>query len=217
MKQTSTATNGGGRRIRGLDAAERLEQRKNDLLDSALELFAANGFANTSIEQICQTAYVSTKSFYELFEGKEACFLALYERIMGEVADRVQAQVAASPPEADRAHALLAAAVHAMVDDPRVARVAFLEWQGLSGLSEQGKIEAQNWGAVFVADELRRVGADSRAARKRNLDRLAYGVTGAFSEIVLDWLRSPEPHDTEELITDMTDFFELIRKGLLAD
>jgi len=46
-------------------------------LTAAFELFARDGYVNTSIEQICQTAYVGNKAFYELFDSKEDCYLAL--------------------------------------------------------------------------------------------------------------------------------------------
>ena len=58
------------RTIRGLDAEERRAQRRAQLLDAALELFAANGYLNTSIEQLCQAAYVGTKAFYEVFDSR---------------------------------------------------------------------------------------------------------------------------------------------------
>ena len=64
----------GQRRIRGLDAQQRLDERRRLLLDAGLELFGTAGYAATSVEQLCQAAYVSTRSFYELFPNKEACY-----------------------------------------------------------------------------------------------------------------------------------------------
>ena len=68
------------RTIRGLDAEQRRAERREQLLDAALKLFAANGYLGTSIEQICSTAYIGTKSFYELFSSREECYLALLQR-----------------------------------------------------------------------------------------------------------------------------------------
>ena len=64
------------RTIRGMDAEQRRAQRREQLLAAAFELFARDGYANTSIEQICQTAYVGNKAFYDLFDSKEDCYIA---------------------------------------------------------------------------------------------------------------------------------------------
>lgn len=40
----------GGRRIRGLDAEQRRAQRRAQLLTAAFDLFARDGYVNTSIE-----------------------------------------------------------------------------------------------------------------------------------------------------------------------
>ena len=69
-----------GRRIHGLDATERQANRRDQILESALTMFAEQGYANTSVEQICAGANVSTKSFYRIFENREDLYLALYDR-----------------------------------------------------------------------------------------------------------------------------------------
>ena len=66
-----TGVTSAGRRVRGLDADQRRKQRRDQLLATTLDLLAAKGYQSVSIEQICQTAYVSTKSFYELFDSKD--------------------------------------------------------------------------------------------------------------------------------------------------
>ncbi|MGY1866936.1 TetR/AcrR family transcriptional regulator [Nocardia gipuzkoensis] len=115
------------RRIRGLDAEQRSAQRRSQLLDAATELFAEQGFAGTSIEQICQRAYVGTKGFYDHFESKEACYLALLEQVTAQIQQRV-ADIAATTADAawpQRVAAIVGAFVHAITDDPRLGRVTF--------------------------------------------------------------------------------------------
>lgn len=88
----------GGRRIRGLDAEQRRAQRRDQLLTAAFDLFAQDGYVNTSIEQICQTAYVGNKAFYELFDSKEDCFLALLNQIGDRLKGEVEAELGRSAP-----------------------------------------------------------------------------------------------------------------------
>ncbi len=64
------------------------EQTRQRLLDATRVLFAAQGFAATSVEQIALEAGYTRGAFYSNFQDKADIFLALlgreHERIMGE-------------------------------------------------------------------------------------------------------------------------------------
>jgi AcrR family transcriptional regulator len=123
-----------------MDAEQRRAQRREQLLAAAFELFARDGYANASIEQICQTAYVGNKAFYDLFDSKEDCYLALLrqvsERIEEQVTQAMQESVDVEEDEIVRR--LLSAFAHTLVDDPRIAIVTFGEAAGISP-----RVEAQ--------------------------------------------------------------------------
>lgn len=60
------------------------------LLDAAWELFAEQGFAATSIPDICARARLTKGAFYSNFPDKDALFLALFDRQWRTRADRVR-------------------------------------------------------------------------------------------------------------------------------
>jgi AcrR family transcriptional regulator len=74
-------------------------ERKEQLLAAAQELFAANGFANTRIADICAAAGVAKGLFYWYFPTKESVVVELV-RDMRQRLRRAQAQAMdpASPP-----------------------------------------------------------------------------------------------------------------------
>src|SRR5215218_480858 len=78
---------------KGRTLAERRWERREALLDAALDLFGTQGYAATSVEELCRTAYVSTRNFYEEFDNREAVLLALGDRLVG---DAYQAMVEAT-------------------------------------------------------------------------------------------------------------------------
>lgn len=116
-------------------------------------MFARDGYANTSIEQICQTAYVGNKAFYELFDSKEDCYLAL----MNEIGDRIEAKVEeellhGAPDETEEAtvRRVLTVFAYELVVDPRVAVVAFRESTGISPRVEAQRRANRRWAADFI-------------------------------------------------------------------
>jgi AcrR family transcriptional regulator len=210
-----------GRRIRGLDAGERREQRRVQLLDAALDLFAARGYAGTAIEQICQTAYVGTKSFYELFDSKEACYLALLGQLADGVMVRMRQALAAAPDdEATGTDDLIATFARALVDDPRVARVTFEVSGGISPAVEEQRRANRRWAAGFVQSVWSRyqVTADVPRNRRPQVASVAVGVVGGLFDLVADWLHDTDPEhaDVDALVADLSAFYCAARLGLTA-
>lgn len=69
------------------------EERKQEILDCALNLFAERGYHVTSISDVCERAGIGRATLYQYFEDKRALLRALAERI----ADRVTSMIENRP------------------------------------------------------------------------------------------------------------------------
>lgn len=205
------------RRIRGLDADERSEQRRRQLLASATELFALQSYSGTSIEQICQHAYVGTKGFYDHFESKEACYVALLEQITVQFQQRV-AEVAAESAGLEwqqRLRAVVSAFVHAIADDVRLAKVTFGEAGGISPAVEKQRRVNRRWAAAFLNTQWPTADTDERRGIAVSL-----AAIGGMFELVADWLHHHDdggaPDSVETLTDDLTHFLTVVELGRRA-
>ncbi|MEJ7604594.1 MAG: TetR/AcrR family transcriptional regulator [Kofleriaceae bacterium] len=63
--------------------------RRESILDAALQCFVERGFHGTAIPQIAEKAGISAGTIYHYFESKEALVNALYRMWKGAVAQRV--------------------------------------------------------------------------------------------------------------------------------
>ncbi|WP_030158676.1 TetR/AcrR family transcriptional regulator [Glycomyces sp. NRRL B-16210] len=54
----------------------------DEVLRAALELFAEQGYANTSVQQIVKTAGVTKGAMYHYFTSKDDLLFAIYERML---------------------------------------------------------------------------------------------------------------------------------------
>jgi AcrR family transcriptional regulator len=199
------------RRILGLDDEQRQTQRRRLLLDAALELFGTRGYANTSIELLCQTAAIGTNSFYELYPNKQAVMVGLYDRISDQLRQALTDEHATHHNDPDPIRPLVSAFVHAAADDPRIARVAFIEAAGISPTVEDHRRRTRN---AFI-DGLQAIGTDIRQARLQTSDhqtrdrtgpsprRNAVAIVGAITEMTLDWLLNHDPDPIDKLIDDI--------------
>ena len=217
MAAPRTSAQSRPRRIRGLDADQRRAQRREQLLAAAFELFARDGYANTSIEQICQTAYVGNKAFYDLFDSKEDCYLALLRQVSERIEERVaQAmQESADADEEETVRRLLSAFAHTLVDDPRVAIVTCGEAAGISPRVEAQRRENRRWAASFIETFWRR----NQSSDAIDYHALAVATVGGLLETVTDWLHEADPpreRTFDDLISDLTTFVSVVEAGIHA-
>jgi AcrR family transcriptional regulator len=204
-----------GRTIKGLDPEARRRQRKEELLESALDLFASNGYANTSIEQICQHATVGYKAFYDEFATKEQLFIELYDAIGGRLLPAVLEAIAEPVPGDELLPLMISSYIRAALADPRAARVLFLTSAGVSEAVDLHRRRAHRAFAQIFQDMY---GAgmisETNTARSKHGFALALGATGGMGEIVTDYLIDPGKRTAEDLIEELGAFIETILAGL---
>jgi AcrR family transcriptional regulator len=113
------------RPYRGIDAAERLAQRRARLIDAGLEILgAAPPAPELTVRTICAGAGVAMRYFYESFSDKDVFVEAVFDHVIADLAATTQAAVAAAPPD-EESRAGMANIVHAIADDLRVGRLLF--------------------------------------------------------------------------------------------
>ncbi len=92
------------------------ESQRNRIHQAMIEVVSERGYPETRVVDVIGVAGVSRKTFYELFESKEDCFLAAYdvllENILGDVADAFESMPGS--PWAER----MAAALGTLLDAP---------------------------------------------------------------------------------------------------
>jgi len=207
------------RTIRGLDAEQRRAERREQLLDAALKLFAAEGYLGTSIEQICSTAFIGTKSFYELFASREECYLALLQRTSERLEERMAGAAAqATGNERQEAPRLLATFVHALVDDPRITKVTFGMASGISAAVERQRRTNRRWAAGFLVQLWDRYDGPQPEEQRAVRHSVAIGLVGGMFDLISDWLLEANLSDQsqiEALVDDLTTFHITVRRGLL--
>lgn len=123
------------------------------LLEAARQLFGAEGFAETSLDDVVARAEVTKGALYHHFAGKEGLFAAVYEQVQREVSDRVVEEFLLPDPW----QALLVGCdlwVDAHVD-PAVQRIVLRDARAVLGWQAVREVE-NRFGVVPVRAVLRR-------------------------------------------------------------
>ena len=184
-----------GRVYGGRSELERRSDRRTRLLNAGLELFGTEGWQGATIEKLCSSAGVATRSFYEEFASREALLLAVYEHIMDGVLDTVLPAVQnARGPIEDRIRVGLGGYVTHLTEDPRRAKVAHREVR-VAGVLENDRHAMVLRFADVIAQQARlEQGATGRV--------IGLALAGAVSEVLVDWVAQPEPRPRIEPIVE---------------
>ena len=179
-----------GRIYGGRSETERRADRRARLVEAGLELFGTDGWHAVTIERLCASASVATRSFYEEFPGRESLIQAVYDEVVRTASLAVVEALAQSESSLpDRIAAGIGAYIEHITQDPRRAQVAYREVRAVGGL-EQHRHEVMVGFAELVEGGLPApvLPADPGCRRV-----LTLALAGAVSEVLVDWVASPEP------------------------
>ena len=134
MSTAPEAARGTGRR-----EAEARATRES-LVEAALELFTERGYAEVGTEEIVARAKVTRGALYHHFEDKRDLFRAVFERVEGELMERVGARM----DLADNPWDLMLAGMRSFLDaceQPAVKQIALTDAPAVLGWKEWREID----------------------------------------------------------------------------
>jgi AcrR family transcriptional regulator len=105
------------------------EHQRDRVLTAATEIFAKRGFQGTTVDHVVSAARIGVGSFYSLFEGKEDCFLAAYDRIIAAGREQIVASLPDGAPWPQQLAAALRTLLELIEAEPFAARIALVEVQ----------------------------------------------------------------------------------------
>ncbi|MDT4918010.1 MAG: hypothetical protein QOI15_1745 [Pseudonocardiales bacterium] len=206
MSTMSTGAEATGRSYAGRSPDERDAQRRARLLAAAREIIGTQGYAATTIPGVCAAAKVSTRHFYRLYGTKEDLFVDLYDQVTAESYTRVTASLTETTGRhiRERIPAAMLAYLKPMVEDARVARIAFVEIMGASPRIEQLRLDYRETLIGLVRHE-----GQEAVARGEIADRdwrfASLALVGAATAIVYDWMLRTERPEVDELEAAMAE------------
>ncbi len=139
-------------------------QRKEQLLDTAVELFARHGFGGATTAELAKAAGVTEPIIYRHFRSKKDLFIAVIDRTSDltletwerqlrtakDPAQRLRRLIAANPTTSDRGRGIYRVIVQAMMEihDPEILEAIQRHVKKLHEFVTREVVEAQSEGHV---------------------------------------------------------------------
>lgn len=168
----------------GLPRGQVSEIQRSRMLTAAAKAVEEVGYARLTVAQVIARARVSRKTFYDLFEDREDCFLAVFDQAVDQLSTLVGEAYEREPSWREGVRAGLLAMLRFMDEEPGIARICVVEALGAGPrvLKRRTQVLAQ---LKSVIDE-GRTSAGARVARatEESPDVTAEGVTGAVFAVL---------------------------------
>lgn len=196
-------------------ASQMREQRRRELLDVALSVFAARGYHQTRIADIIEAAGVARGTFYLYFESKNAIFHSLLDELLVRIRGSVSGVVLG--PDAQPIDQQLLATVKnvfaAFLNNPALTRIVLRQAIGLDDEVDKKLKEFDERLHVWLVASVEAAKALGWS-RAVDASAAAWCVLGSLKEVVWQAL---ETHRSKPAIDRLAEaFVDYNLRGLLA-
>jgi AcrR family transcriptional regulator len=197
---------------------ERQAERRAQVLDAAYELLGTTGLAGTTVRGVCEAARLNPRYFYESFDDLDALLVAVFDRTSSEalavMLDAVAAAAAAGaageggegaePDPLELTRAAIGSFIRHVTDDPRRARVLFVEGLGNEAMGRRRLAAMRGLAEMIGADVAEAQGTgplDPIVPIAANL------LVGGMAELLIIWLHGGLDVPIEQFIDDASALF----------
>lgn len=104
-----------------------IEMQRRRLLLATIEILAEYGLEDIHVGRICARAGVSRRTFYDLFEDREACVLATFKFATQQLTQKLRPAYESKGPWHERIRCTLTVLLDAFDEDPGLARLCLTE------------------------------------------------------------------------------------------
>jgi AcrR family transcriptional regulator len=189
------------------------EERRRQILDAAVRVFAGQGYHDSRVGDIAKDAGVAYGLVYHYFDSKEAVLEAVFREAWGRLVEALAAVAGAQEPAPVRLRKVSKLVLRTWRDDPDLVRLLVREITRSPHLHR----EIDDIAAAFAV--LERIVAEGQAEGtiRPTLDTRfsAWILYGALEEILTGWVLGQLPDSAEHVAAAERAVSETIVGGFL--
>lgn len=172
-------------------------ERKQRILDAALDVFSHRGYQRAAVDEIAGEARTSKGGLYFHFPSKQSMFLALLDRMASLLLDRMESALQVEEDPSARLDAALRTAIRTFAAHKTLARLFLIDALGAGHEFDARLAEIQGGFAALIKRHL------DEAVVAGAIPPLDTGVTsvawfGAVNQIVTRWVLLGQPTHLED-------------------
>ncbi|WP_347456706.1 TetR/AcrR family transcriptional regulator [Acinetobacter thermotolerans] len=196
------------RQFKGLSMAERQQARREKLIEAGIQAYGTHGFFSVTVKDICNEAKLTERYFYESFKKSEHLFQTIFLKLIDELQQNVmQAMMRASSDPKKMIEAGLTALLTTLRDNPRMARIIYIDAMLVQELHNQATIHEtmSRFDRMIQAFVMLMMPNLSRSEQEISL--VSTGLNGYVTQIAIRWVMSGFKQSMEEVLSSCSIVF----------
>lgn len=176
----------------GLSRSFVVSNQRERILAAVADVTSEKGYVAMSVEDVCQTAGVSRRTYYDHYKNKEEAFLAAYDAIARQLLQQVVEAYESSETLVDRARESLRAFLEFVASEPAFADMCIVEVLAAGPKA----IERRNRAMQGFSALIQRAVDEEMPKRTRPPELIPETIVGGIYEVVYSRVLH---HRTDEL------------------
>ncbi|KGT46876.1 TetR/AcrR family transcriptional regulator [Acinetobacter sp. HR7] len=196
------------RQFKGLSMTERQQARREKLIEAGIQAYGTHGFFSVTVKDICNEAKLTERYFYESFKKSEHLFQTIFLKLIDELQQNVmQAMMQASSDPKKMIEAGLTALLTTLRDNPRMARIIYIDAMLVQELHNQATIHEtmSRFDRMIQAFVMLMMPNLSRSEQEISL--VSTGLNGYVTQIAIRWVMSGFKQSMEEVLSSCSIVF----------
>jgi AcrR family transcriptional regulator len=205
QKQTSKTKE---RQFKGLSLTERKQARREKLIEAGIEAYGTHGFFAVTVKDICNQAKLTERYFYESFKKSDELFQTIFLTLIDQLQHNVmQAIMQASSDPRKMIEAGLTALLTTLRDNPRMARIIYIDAMLVQELHNQATIHETmlRFDRMIQAFVMLMMPHIDRS--EREISFVATGLNGYVTQIAIRWVVSGFKQSLEDVLSSCSIVF----------
>ena len=189
------------RQFKGLSLTERKLARREKLIEAGIETYGTQGFFSVTVKDVCNEAKLTERYFYESFKKSEDLFQTIFLKQIETLQQNVmQAVMQASPDPVNMIDAGLGALLCTLKNDPRLARIIYIDAMLVQELHNQATIHEtmQRFDRMIQAFVMLMMPHLPHSEQEVSL--IATGLNGYVTQIAIRWVMGGFKQSLEEVL-----------------
>ena len=196
------------RQFKGLSLTERKQARREKLIEAGIEAYGTHGFFAATVKDICNEAKLTERYFYESFKKSDELFQTIFLTLIDQLQHNVmQAIMQASTDPRKMIEAGLTALLTTLRDNPRMARIIYIDAMLVQELHNQATIHETmlRFDRMIQAFVMLMMPHIDRS--EREISFVATGLNGYVTQIAIRWVVSGFKQSLEDVLSSCSIVF----------
>lgn len=190
------------RQFKGLSLSERKQLRREKLIEAGIQIYGTHGFFAVTVKDICIEAKLTERYFYESFKKSEQLFQTIFLKLIDELQHNVmQAIMQASSDPYQMIDAGLRALLTTLKDNPRMARIIYIDAMLVQELHNQATIHETMSRFDRMIQGFVMLMMPHIQCPEREISWVATGLNGYVTQIAIRWVVSDFKASFDEVLS----------------